>query len=94
MLDNQDFIEPSAVLPERENRMKAMNIIPGYSRLSTPEKIIKLEELWDDIAENRAEDAPVPQSHQAELTLRHTRYAQHPDSVLTLKELQSRVGYK
>ena len=57
-------------------------------------KILKLEDLWDDIAGNEAEEAPVPQSHRAELTRRHARHVKHPGTLLTLKELQSRVGYK
>lgn len=74
--------------------MKTTDSIPGYSRLSVPEKILKLEELWDEIAEKGAENAPVPLSHRAELNRRHARYIKRPGSILSLKELQDSIGYK
>ena len=73
--------------------MKTSAAIPRYSHLSIPEKIILLEEMWDEIAKTGIEDTPVPQSHKDELNRRHERYLKNPGTILTVRELQKRIGY-
>ena len=62
-----------------------------FARLSTPEMIILLEELWDSVsADERA--IPVPKSHRAELDTRLARHRAGRGELLTLEELQARVA--
>ena len=64
--------------------------LPEISKLSTPEKILLVEDLWDNIS---ADDAsiPVPESHKAELDKRHIRFQSAPGTLLSLEELRARV---
>jgi putative addiction module component (TIGR02574 family) len=64
--------------------------IPELARLSTPEKILLLEDLWDSIASDQAA-VPVPQSHKEELDRRLRRHDSHPGSLLSLDELMTRI---
>ena len=68
-----------------------INDIPEIAKLSTPEKILLIEDLWDSIREDQS-NIPVPQSHMEELERRVARYRENPGSLLTLKELQARVA--
>jgi putative addiction module component (TIGR02574 family) len=43
--------------------------IPEISKLSTPERILLVEDLWDSISLDET-DVPVPESHKAELDRR------------------------
>jgi len=63
--------------------------IPKISRLSTAEKILFLEELWDSIASR--EHIPIPESHKTALDRRLTKYQNHRGRLLSLKELQTRI---
>lgn len=63
--------------------------IPKVSRLSTAEKILFVEELWDSISSR--EHVPVPQSHKAELDRRLTKYQGQRNCLLSLKEMQARI---
>jgi len=63
--------------------------IPKISRLSTAEKILFVEELWDSIASR--ERIPVPESHKSELDRRSAKYQNHGGRLLSLKELQARI---
>ncbi len=65
--------------------------IPGFARLTTPEKILLLEELWDSIA-SEPDQVPVPCSHRLELDRRMARHLASPGQLLTLAELQERVA--
>ncbi|MBM4040209.1 MAG: addiction module protein [Planctomycetes bacterium] len=65
--------------------------IRELARLSTPEEILLLEELWDSIASDEA-GVPVPQSHRDELDRRLARHRAHPGNLLTLEELQGRIA--
>ncbi|MCC7201111.1 MAG: addiction module protein [Nitrospirae bacterium] len=47
--------------------------IPEISKLSTPEKILLVEDLWDAIALDES-GVPVPQSHREELDRRLKKY--------------------
>ena len=69
--------------------MKTLEV-PEISRLSTPEKILLLEDLWDSIALDE-EDIIVPESHKTELDRRFKRNLNAPGELLTLEELQARI---
>ena len=64
--------------------------LPEISKLSTPEKILLVEDLWDNIS---ADDAsiPVPESHKAELDKRYKRFQSAPSTLLSLDDLRARV---
>ncbi len=64
--------------------------LPEISNLSTPEKILLVEDLWDNIS---ADDAsiPVPESHKAELDKRYKRFQSAPGTLLSLNDLRARV---
>jgi putative addiction module component (TIGR02574 family) len=64
--------------------------IPAIDSLSTSEKILLVEELWDRIAADES-SVPVPQSHKQELERRQKNYKSHPGNLLSLEELQGRV---
>jgi putative addiction module component (TIGR02574 family) len=64
--------------------------IPQFYELSTAEKILLVEEMWDHIA---AEDSAlsVPESHKAELDARLAAYEANPDDTISLDELKKRI---
>ena len=64
--------------------------IPEIARLSTPEKILFVEDLWDSIASDEAK-VPVPQSHVEELDRRLKNYESHPGNLLSLEQLRARI---
>jgi putative addiction module component (TIGR02574 family) len=64
--------------------------IPEIAQLSTPEKILLVEDLWESIAGDEAGLA-VPQSHIDELDRRIDAYESHPGNLLSLEELRSRI---
>jgi len=64
--------------------------IPEIAQLSTPEKILLIEDLWDSIALD-ASTVPVPQSHMEELDRRFKKYQSDPGNLLSLEELQARI---
>lgn len=68
-----------------------VNDIPEISRLSTSEKILLVEDLWESIASDESR-VPVPQSYTEELDRRLERYASHPGNLLSLEELQTRIA--
>jgi len=67
-----------------------LNNIADIGKLSVPEKILLVEDLWDEIA---AESSfmPLPQSHIEELDRRLKNYEANPGKLLTLEELQTRI---
>jgi len=65
--------------------------IPEILRLSTPEKILLIEDLWDSIASDES-GVPIPQSQVKELEKRFRRYKSHPGNLLSLGELQRRIA--
>jgi putative addiction module component (TIGR02574 family) len=67
-----------------------LNEIPEIDRLSIPEKILLVEDLWDSIASDES-SVPVPQSHIKELDRRLKRYSSNPGDILSLEELQRRI---
>ena len=66
-----------------------ISAFPEISGLSTPEKIIFVEELWDSIASN--DKIPVPESHKVELEKRLSKAHGHVMKKLSLAEFQTRV---
>ena len=64
--------------------------IPEIAQLTTPEKILLVEDLWDSVAADES-SVPVPQSHMVELDRRLKSYGSNPGHLLSLEELQSRV---
>ena len=71
----------------------ANNHIKEIFQLSTAEKILLLEDLWDSIIKDEV-SVPMPQSHMEELDRRLERYMAHPGDLLSLEELQSRIEGK
>ena len=64
--------------------------IPEIARLSTAEKILLVEDLWDSIAKNEPGLA-VPQSHMDELDRRLDVYESRPGDLLSLDDLRGRI---
>jgi putative addiction module component (TIGR02574 family) len=64
--------------------------IPEIAQLSAPEKILLLEDLWDNIASDES-GVPMPQSHREELDGRLKAYKSHPGNLLSLEELRSKI---
>jgi putative addiction module component (TIGR02574 family) len=64
--------------------------LPEISKLSTPEKILLVEDLWDNIS---ADDSsiPVPESHKTELDRRLKRYQSAPGTLLSLDDLRIKI---
>lgn len=58
--------------------------------LSTPEKILLVEDLWDSIILDES-TVPVPKSHREELDRRLKNYQSNPGNLLSLEELQARI---
>jgi putative addiction module component (TIGR02574 family) len=67
--------------------------ISEIKKLSTPEKILLVEDLWDSIVSDEPV-VPVPQSHIEELDIRLKRYEAAPGSLLSLDELRTRIERK
>ena len=64
--------------------------IREIAKLSTPERILLLEDLWDSISSDESA-VPVPQSHMEELDRRLKRYESPPGTLLSLEELRTRI---
>ncbi len=63
--------------------------VPELLRLSVPEKILFVEDLWDSISSIDSE-IPVPESHKNELDHR-LKKDYSPGELLSIKELQARI---
>ena len=59
-----------------------VNDIPEIAQLSTPEKILLVEDLWDSIASDETA-VPVPQSHVDELRRRTKHWEAYPGDLLS-----------
>lgn len=64
--------------------------IPEITRLTIPERILLLQDLWDSIAAEES-SIPVPQSHREELDRRLAEYEKDPGKLLTLDDLRGRI---
>lgn len=67
-----------------------INNISEISKLSTAEKILLVEDLWDNIAKDKS-NLPTPQSHIDELDRRLKRYRSNPGNLLSLSKLQEGI---
>lgn len=67
-----------------------VSAVAEIKKLSTPEKILLVEDLWDSIASD-ASAVPVPESHRAELDGRLKKYASAQGKLLSLEELRKRI---
>ncbi len=63
---------------------------PEIAKLSTPEKILLIEDLWDSISADEAA-IPVPESHKAELDRRLKRHESSPGALLSFDDLRNRI---
>jgi len=63
-----------------------------YEQMSTPEKILFLEDLWESIAIDDASVIPVPEKHVEELNRRWNGHSASQGAILSLNELQSRIN--
>ena len=64
--------------------------IPQIEKLSVPEKILFIVDMWDSIASEESA-IPIPPSHVAELDKRLDRYKSRPGELLSLDELRTRI---
>ena len=64
--------------------------IPELAKLSAPEKILLVEDLWDSISSDES-TVPVPQSHIDELDRRLKKYESAGGRLLTIEELQANI---
>lgn len=64
--------------------------ISEITKLSTAEKILLVEDLWESIASDESA-VPVPESHKIELDRRLKRYESAPGTLLSLDELRTRI---
>ena len=62
----------------------------GIDRLSIPERIVLLEEIWDSIAAN-PENIPLTEGQKAELHRRLTACETNPDAGSSWDEVRSRI---
>ncbi|MBC8205473.1 addiction module protein [bacterium] len=67
-----------------------VNSASEIAQLSTPEKILLVEDLWDSIVADES-NVPIPQSHVDELDRRLKSHESNPGNLLTLEELQTRI---
>ena len=64
--------------------------IPQIEKLTIPEKILLVEDLWDNISSEESA-IPVPQSHMAELDRRLARHKSSPGALLSIDELRAKI---
>ncbi len=66
-----------------------VNDVPEIAQMSIPEKILFIEDLWDNLSSTDSE-VPVPESHTDELDKRLAKdYS--PGDLLSIEELQNRI---
>jgi putative addiction module component (TIGR02574 family) len=62
----------------------------GIDRLSVPERMRLVEEIWDSIAAE-AEALEIPQSHRDELDRRIAAYEANPQAASTWEEVKAEL---
>ncbi len=67
-----------------------VNDFPEIAKLSAPEKILLVEDLWDSISSDESIVA-VPQSHIEELDRRLKKYKSAGGRLLSIEELQGKI---
>jgi putative addiction module component (TIGR02574 family) len=65
--------------------------LPEISTLSTAEKILLVEDLWDSISSDES-SVIVPESHKDELDKRLKRYQSAQGPLLSLDDLRTRIA--
>ena len=75
-----------------DKKMK-LEDIEGIAQLTTEEKVLFVEELWDSIVTN-VERLDIPQCHIAELEKRCFKYQSNPGKLLSIEELKYRIDKK
>jgi putative addiction module component (TIGR02574 family) len=88
MGEHRAEMRPERIMKRR--RKMRINDIPEIDRLSVPEKILLVEELWDRIATEES-SVPIPPSHLEELERRRKRNASDPGRLLSLSELKQNL---
>jgi putative addiction module component (TIGR02574 family) len=69
--------------------MKATEL-PTYQELSTSEKLLLVEEIWDEITRH-PDDLPIPAWHKAELNRRYQEYQRNPRQGSSWEEVKARL---
>ncbi len=61
-----------------------------YKALSASEKLLLVEEIWDDLIEH-ADELPVPAWHKVELDRRYQEYLGNPREGSSWQEVKARI---
>ena len=61
-----------------------------YRALSTSEKLLLVEEIWEEIIQH-ADELPVPAWHKAELDRRYEQYLRNPREGSPWPEVKTRI---
>jgi putative addiction module component (TIGR02574 family) len=61
--------------------------MPEIKKLSMPEKILLVEDLWESIAADSSM-MPIPESHKSELQRRLAIFDNHPGDLISIEELK------
>ena len=64
--------------------------IPRLEKLTMPEKILLVEDIWDNISSEES-TIPIPQSHIAELDRRLAGHKSGLGTLLSIDELRTRI---
>ena len=64
--------------------------IPHFAEFSSSEKLLLLEELWDDLADHPSE-VPVPDWQRRELERRYQEFLQNPTEGSSWPEVRERL---
>ena len=64
--------------------------IPHFAELSSSEKLLLLEELWDDLAD-RPSEVPVPDWQKREFERRYQEFLQNPTKGSPWSEVRERL---
>ena len=64
--------------------------IPQFAELSSSEKLLLLEDLWDDLAD-RPSEVPVPDWQKHELEQRYREFLQNPSEGSPWPEVRERL---
>jgi putative addiction module component (TIGR02574 family) len=65
-------------------------VIPTINELSTAEKLVLLEELWDNVAA-RPDEVLVPDWQREELESSYAEYLANPEEGSTWEEVRERI---
>lgn len=75
---------------DKFHKVDLFTIISEIAELSIPEKILFVEDLWEDI-NSEEPSVPIPPSHKKELDERFMKYKANPGYLLSLEQLQERL---